>query len=101
MTVEGGDADGRRTDVVELCAAVRQALDDLYLDEAGRSQITNDVAAAERLAQDKSSTAAQLAEAVRPVRYLLLEMAQGPLAPFLADAAAQIIGDGHGRLFFK
>lgn len=36
---------------------------------------------------------------VRALRYLLVEVAEGPISAFMADDAARIIGDGIGRLF--
>ena len=41
----------------------------------------------------------RMIDEVKAIRYVLLEAAQGPVAPFLADAAALIIGDGFGRIF--
>ncbi len=36
---------------------------------------------------------------VRALRYLLVELADGPISAFMADDAVRIIGDGIGRLF--
>lgn len=100
--MEATDArpDGRHDDVLGLCAALRQAIDELGLDESGKQHLLEQLTILERMARNPSVSTGDLHQAVKFVRYILLETAVGPLAPFLADAAALIVGDGHGRMFF-
>jgi hypothetical protein len=100
--MEAADArpDGRHDDVLELCAALRQAVDELGLDESAKQYLLEQLTILEGMARNPSVSTGDLHQAVKVVRYILLETAVGPLAPFLADAAALIIGDGHGRIFF-
>lgn len=100
--MEAADArpDGRHDDVLGLCAALRQAVDELGLDESAKQHLLEQLTILERMARNPSVSTGDLHQAVKVVRYILLETAVGPLAPFLADAAALIVGDGHGRIFF-
>lgn len=94
----GAGQPGERRDVATLCHAVRQATDQLWLDASVAGELQRHLEIAEQAAGKGTDVTAML-DALKVIRYHLLESADGPLAPFLADAAAQIIGDGHGRLF--
>jgi hypothetical protein len=87
----------QREQILSLCRAVRQATSELWLDRASAAELGKHLLTAEASA---SAGTADL-DSVRGIRYILLESADGPLAPFLADAAAQIIGDDFGKLFYK
>jgi hypothetical protein len=100
MDAGDGQSSDRCDEVVRLCAAVRQASDDLDLDESCAEDLTHALADTESIAMDPTSSTPELLESVKRIRYTLLKSADGPLAPFLADAAAMIVVDGHGRLFF-
>src|SRR4051812_11829975 len=86
-----------RDEILSLCRAVPQATGELWLDPASAAELSRHLSTAEALA----STGIADLDSIRGIRYILLESADGPLVPFLADAAAQIIGDGFGKLFNK
>jgi hypothetical protein len=88
---------GTAGDVLSLCRALRDATGLLGLTSAEEADLFGHVVLAERAAAavDQAHVEVQ----VRALRYLLVEVAGGPVAAFLADAAARIIGDGVGRLF--
>jgi hypothetical protein len=85
-------------EVLSLCRALRDAQGLLGLTGSAQADLLDRVERAESAAAapiDRDSMDAQ----VRAIRYLLVEVADGPISAFMADAAARIIGDGIGRLF--
>jgi hypothetical protein len=90
-------SDGESNPALDLCRAVRQGVHLLGLGPATTADLLRHVDNAELNAcgDDRSVMINEL----KAVRYVLLEVADGPVAPFLADAAALIIGDGYGRIF--
>ena len=85
--------------VLSLCKAVRDAKAMLQLTETQQMELVACVARAERAASSDPVDHAGIGTEVRAMRYILVEVADGPISAFMADAAAQIIGDGIGRLF--
>src|SRR5690242_19391728 len=93
MVTDRAPADhGLNGEVMSLCRALRQFIDALHLEPEDRNHLVDRLAVAEASAHGSSSDAAELIQAVKVIRYVLLESADGPLVPFLADAAATIIG---------
>lgn len=90
---------GTGGEVLKLCAALRNGKDLLGLADSEKADLLAHVASAERAAAASPVDAVGMDEQVRAIRYLLVEVADGPISAFMADAAAQIIGDGIGRLF--
>jgi hypothetical protein len=97
MNSEGERNDDELTAVVSLCRAVRQGVDLLSLDFESCTDLLHHLDIAELSANGDDR--AVMIDQVKAIRYVLLEVADGPVAPFLADAAALIIGDGFGRIF--
>ncbi|WP_285473453.1 hypothetical protein [Actinoplanes sp. NBRC 101535] len=64
------------------------------------SELLEHVALAERTATANPMDRAAVIAHVQAIRYRLVEIADGPIAAFMADDAARILGDGIGRLFF-
>ena len=86
-------------EVLRLCSAVREALPVLGADPRSAGQLVAYAADAERACRsDPAATRTALA-AVKQIRYLLIEGADGPIAAILADSAASIVGDDIGKLF--
>jgi hypothetical protein len=83
--------------VLSLCRAVRQGIGLLGLDARTTADLVHHLDTAELNATggDRPGMISQ----VKAIRYVLLEAADSPVAPFLADAAALIIGDGFGRVY--
>jgi hypothetical protein len=89
---------GTAEDVLSLCRALRDATGLLGMTSSEEADLLGHVALAEQAATttvDQTGVEIQL----RALRYLLVEVADGPIAAFMADDAARIIGDGIGRLF--
>jgi hypothetical protein len=86
----------KRGEVLHLCRALRQAVPALYLDPVSERHLLGHLSAAETAAADGEADL----NSVKAIRYILLESADGPLAPFMTDAAAQIVGDGFGKIFY-
>jgi hypothetical protein len=86
-------------EVLSLCRAVRDAKTLMQLTETQQSELIACVARAERAAGSDPLDHVGMRTEVRSMRYILVEVADGPISAFMADAAAQIIGDGIGRLF--
>ena len=99
MGVQRGDRNFR--DVMRVCAAIRQAESILFLDGETAIQLRQHLAIIDDSLLKGHFGEAQLVSSLKAVRYILMESADGPIAPFLADSVATIIGDGHGRIFFK
>lgn len=85
--------------VISLCRAVRDAITMLELTGQQQTKLLEHVARAERAVTSDPPDPATAKSQVLAIRYLLVEVADGPMSAFMADAAAQIIGDGIGRLF--
>ncbi|MFI5937869.1 DUF4259 domain-containing protein [Actinoplanes sp. NPDC051494] len=99
-TASRRDLDGvAREETLNLCRAVRDAGPLLGLPERARSEILLLVEAVERSAMAPSFGSAETLAQVRAIRYLLVEVADGPVAALLADAASRVLGDDIGRLF--
>ncbi|MEV6846559.1 hypothetical protein [Actinoplanes sp. NPDC051411] len=89
---------GTAEDVLSLCRALRDATGLLGMTSSEEADLLGRVALAEQAATttvDQTGVEIQL----RALRYLLVEVADGPISAFMADYAARIIGDGIGRLF--
>ncbi|MFI7543762.1 hypothetical protein [Actinoplanes sp. NPDC049599] len=99
MGVQRGDRNFR--DVMQLCAAIRQAEGVLFLDGETAIQLRQHLAVIDEALIEGRFGEAQLVSSLKAVRYILMESADGPIAPFLADSVATIVGDGHGKIFFK
>ena len=95
MNGTGGTAD----EVLSLCRALRDATGLLGLTESEESDLLDHVVRAERAASATPMDLAGVDTQVRAIRYLLVEVADGGVSAFMADAAARILGDGIGRLF--
>ncbi|WP_433320140.1 hypothetical protein [Micromonospora chersina] len=67
--------------------------------EAEERDLLGHVARATQAASTAPLNRACVETHVRAMRYLLVEVADGDLSAFMADAAARILGDGIGRLF--
>jgi hypothetical protein len=93
-----GDAVDRVEEVLSLCRALRDAYGMLGLSDPQHHELLEHVARAEQAATASDPTAVDAP--VRAIRYLLVEVADGPIAAFMADAAARIVGGDVGRLFF-
>lgn len=87
-------------DVLSLCRALRDGKDMLALTEPEQANLLDRVARAEQAATATPIGYVDMETQVRAIRYLLVEVADGPISAFMADSAAQIIGDDVGRLFF-
>jgi hypothetical protein len=87
----------QRDEILKLCLALRQAVRDLWLDPVSELELVGLLSAAETAAAEEKTDL----DSVKAIRYILLESADGPLAPFMADAAARIIGDGFGKIFYR
>jgi hypothetical protein len=85
--------------VISLCKAVRDAKSMLALTDEQQIDLLRHVGQAECAAVSVPADLSALESEVRVIRYLLIEVAEGPVSAFLTDAAARIIGDGVGRLF--
>jgi hypothetical protein len=85
--------------VLSLCSAARDAKDMLALTGEERANLLEHVVRAEAAAVAVPVDLASMDAQVRAISYILVEVADGPISAFMADAAAQIIGDGIGRLF--
>lgn len=91
--------DAVASEVLSLCRALRDAKDMLELTSTEQTNLLDHVALAEQAATSTPVDRVGLNEQVRAIRYLLVEVADGPISAFMADAAAQIVGDGIGHLF--
>jgi hypothetical protein len=91
-----GSRGGIAEEVLSLCRALREAQDLLGLSDP--SLLLEQVSLAERSAA-VPVTDVELRRRVRAIRYVLVEVSDGPIAAFMADKAARIVGDGVGRLF--
>jgi hypothetical protein len=85
-------------EVLSLCRALRDGKGMLALTEVQQGELLSHVAGAEQAATMPSDRRAMDVH-VRAIRYLLIEVADGPVSAFMADAAARVLGDGYGRLF--
>ncbi|MDI6099231.1 hypothetical protein QLQ12_11560 [Actinoplanes sp. NEAU-A12] len=90
---------GTAGDVLSLCRALRDATDMLGLNSSEEAELREHVALAEQAATASPVDQAGMEIQLRALRYLLVEVADGPISAFMADDAARIIGDGIGRLF--
>jgi hypothetical protein len=90
---------GMAGEVLSLCRALRDAAGMLGLNSSDEADLIGHVALAEQAATAASMDRAGMEIQVRALRYLLVEVADGPVAAFMADDAARIIGDGIGRFF--
>ncbi|TYB96311.1 hypothetical protein FXF53_22310 [Micromonospora sp. WP24] len=90
---------GTADEVLSLCRALRNATRLLGLTGAEESDLLGHVARAEQAASATPLDLAGVDTQVRAIRYLLVEVADGGVSAFMADAAARILGDGIGRLF--
>jgi hypothetical protein len=88
----------KAAEVLSLCAALRDGIAMLGLDGVQQLDLLRDLGVAEQAAASPVDEPGMDA-AVRAIRYALMEVADGPIAAFMADAAARIIGDGYGKLF--
>jgi len=87
------------TNVLSLCRALRDGVAMLGLSKSQQAELLQQVTRAERAATAQPIDGTTVDAAVRSMRYLLVEVADGPIAAFMADAAAEIIGDGIGKMF--
>jgi hypothetical protein len=85
-------------EVLSLCRALRDAEGMLALTGVQRAELLGHLARAEQAATAPTDQRAMDVH-VRAIRYLLVEVADGPISAFMADAAARVLGDGYGRLF--
>jgi hypothetical protein len=90
---------GTAEDVLSLCRALRDATGMLGLDSSGEVDLLEHVALAEQAATTVPVDQTGMEIQLRALRYLLVEVADGPISAFMADDAARIIGDDVGRLF--
>jgi hypothetical protein len=90
---------GRAGDVLSLCRALRDASGLLGLTSSEEVDLLGHVALAERAANTTPVDQTGVEIQLRALRYLLVEVADGPISAFMADDAARIIGDRIGRLF--
>lgn len=97
--MDDGRSDGVASDVLSLCAAIRDGKDMLGLTGQEQTRLLAHVELAQVAATASPIDSAGVDTHVRAVRYILIEVADGPISAFMADAAAQILGDGIGRLF--
>jgi hypothetical protein len=89
-----------RIDVLRLCAATHAAMGNLALPASAQADLLACLQAAENAAPSSAvADADAMMVAVKRVRYVLVEAADGPIAAVLADSAARIVGDGIGRMF--
>ncbi|MEV5695449.1 hypothetical protein [Micromonospora globbae] len=86
-------------DVLRLCRAVRDAQTMLHLPAPRLAELLRCAACAEHAATSHPVDEYEVLAQVRSMRYILVEDANGPIAAFMADSAARIIGDGIGRFF--
>jgi hypothetical protein len=92
--------DDFRRDVLRLCAETRLAMGSLALEKEIGADFRAHLHAAEEALRTAGSTDTDVAlVAVKRVRHILVEAADGPIAAVPADSAARILGDGVGRLF--
>ncbi|GGK94348.1 hypothetical protein [Mangrovihabitans endophyticus] len=89
----------RADDVLKLCRAVREAITLLRLTEAQRAELLAATARAEVAAARTPVDHIGIATHLRSMRYMLVELADGPFAAIMADSAARILGDCIGRMF--
>ncbi|WP_041831771.1 hypothetical protein [Actinoplanes sp. N902-109] len=85
--------------VILLCGATLQAMPSLGLEPSMADELNGALARARKAVSAEAVQAEAALSEVRMMRYILVEAASGPLAAFLADSAARIIGDDIGRLF--
>ncbi|WP_412541290.1 hypothetical protein R8Z50_01350 [Longispora sp. K20-0274] len=85
---------------VRFAAAVREAVPDLALDVDSRTRLYGLIVDLEFQLKFEPDGASGISSAVKPIRYLLVEVAQGPVAAVLADSASRLVGDDTGRLFW-
>ncbi|WP_148062103.1 hypothetical protein [Micromonospora aurantiaca] len=78
---------------------MRDAQTMLHLPAPRLADLLGCAAGAERAATSHPVDESEVLAQVRSMRYILVEDADGPIAAFMADSAARIIGDGIGRLF--
>jgi hypothetical protein len=90
---------GTAGDVLSLCRALRDATGLLGLNSSEEADLLGHVALVERAATAAPVDQIGVEIELRALRYLLVEVSDGPISAFMADAAARIIGDGIGRLF--
>jgi hypothetical protein len=90
---------GTADDVLSLCRALRDAADMLGLNSSEQADLLEHVTLAEQAATCRPVDQAGMEVQARALRYLLVEVADGPISAFMADDAARIVGDGIGRLF--
>jgi hypothetical protein len=90
---------GTADDVLSLCEALRQAEGMLGLAFDEKANLLDHVAAAEVAARTAPVDKVRMDAEVRTIRYVLVEVADGPISALMADVAARIVGDGVGRLF--
>lgn len=91
--------EGSVADVLRLCGAVRDAQAMLNLPAPRLAELLTCAALAEHAATFHPVDESEVLSQVRSMRYILIEDADGPIAAFMADSAARIIGDGIGRFF--
>jgi hypothetical protein len=92
-----GDVDAAA--VLRLCDAVRDAIGLLGIPRLEADDLLAHVARAAAAAKTEPIDAVATIAAVKLVRHRLMEVADGPVAAFLTDSAARILGDDFGRLF--
>jgi hypothetical protein len=91
--------DDFRRDVLRLCAATLLAMGTLALEKEIGADLRAHLHAAEEALSTAGSTGTDVAPvAVKRVRHILVEAADGPIAAIPADSAARILGDGVGQL---
>jgi hypothetical protein len=90
---------GTADDVLSLCRALRDATGMLGLNSSEEADLRRHVALAEQAVTASPVDQTGMEIQMRALRYLLVEVADGPISAFMADDAARIIGDGIGRLF--
>jgi hypothetical protein len=85
--------------MLRFCAAVDDAMPVLGLDVSAQHILGLHLIAIRAAAGSDPPNVPAALNAIRMVRQLLIENADGPVAAVLADSSAKIIGDGVGKLF--
>ncbi|MEU8606445.1 hypothetical protein AB0C29_00330 [Actinoplanes sp. NPDC048791] len=99
MGVQQGDRDF--DNVLSVCTAIRQAEKLLFLDDKYATELGQHLTTIDDLIAEGCLDRARAITTLKAIRYLLIESSSGPVAPFLIDSLATVIGDGHGKIFFK
>ena len=91
--------DGSMDDLTGLCLALDQAAPLLALQDSDARAFHQQIDRLRAQTATAEPDRVAIVATLKAIRHLLLESADGPLAPFLCDSVATLIGDGHGKLF--